>query len=376
MSLQSVHGALRRFGVAICLVLGWSSSCLPLVARTVDVDRVPVAARRTAGGEPGAVWVADSRGVLKLSADSGDLVLAIPQAAGSRALAVDAATDRLWAYAPGLLVAFDLQGKPLLRLSVGTVERAIPTEQGGRPVLAAAGGTVWLGEGRELSAYNSAGELLRSLTLSAPVRDLAFDGQRKLLWVATADGVTGYESDGGFELLRLAVGDRPSVQGLSVDTRSGEVWVAHSDRLQAHSPDGVRRLEIDPPSLASVLRDPAILVAADGEGGAWVAAGGWLVRFNHEGLVVAATQPFSDTAGVRSVACDPERQEIWAASDSELAEVSSSGSVLRLLAFETPLRVRDLALERHGGSGRGGQRDRAGSVAAPGGSSPQAGGVA
>src|SRR3984893_16629025 len=213
MSLQSLHGALRRLGVAVCLALGWISSCPPLVARTMDLDRHPATARRTTGGEFGAVWVADSLGILKLSADSGDLVLAIPQAAGSRALAVDSATGRLWAYASGLLVAFDLQGKPLLRLTVGSVGRAVPPEQGGRPVLAAAGGTVWLGDGRELSAYNSAGELLRSLTLSAPIRDLAFDGQRKLLWVATADGVTGYESDGGFELLRLSGGGRPSGEG-------------------------------------------------------------------------------------------------------------------------------------------------------------------
>jgi hypothetical protein len=78
----------------------------------------PAAGATLQADAAGALWVADAHALLKLAAPSGDLLLAIGQAAGTRALAVDSAAGRIWAYGGGTLRALDLQGQALFEVAV------------------------------------------------------------------------------------------------------------------------------------------------------------------------------------------------------------------------------------------------------------------
>jgi hypothetical protein len=293
---------------------------------TLDADRT------------GAVWIADARGILKVGARDADLLFEIHETPGTRALAVDRDAGILWAYGSGELRAFDFQGKALF----GTRVRLAPS--GGaaatQPIAAAGGGVVWLADGRQLFAFDAAGQQLLSLALASPVRGLALDGGRGLLWVATAERVAAYGADDGFERLELAVGERPQVVAIAADPATGMVWVAHQGRLQAHAADGTRRFEI-PASPG----DPPRAVAADGQGGLWVAGATWLVRVDALGRMASGASPFAGKGHIKDLVVDPATGEVWVARESELARVSSAGVVLRQVSFEPPVSILDLAFQ-------------------------------
>jgi RHS repeat-associated protein len=318
----------RRFALWMGVVLSCAASAQ---ARTLDVAAQP-AARSGAG----ALWVADARALLKINAD-GVLLLEIPEAQGTRTLAIDAENARVWAYAPGLLTAFDLEGRRLFAVPVPRGEAA-----GARPALAAGNGVAWIVEGREVFAFSAAGQLLRSLKLDAAARDLALDARRQLLWVALPSGVVAYEADSGFVRLALGVGPRARVAALAVDEPSGRVWVAQPNRLQAHSAEGVKLLDVAAESLQAL--------AADGRGGIWVADGARLVHVGAAGNALAFAEPFGRLGEVRSLALDTVSGDVWAASASELARVAGSGAVMRLVSFEPPAWVRAIAVEGNAGS--------------------------
>jgi hypothetical protein len=295
----------------------------------------------------GAVWIADARGVIKLDSRRARVLLEVREAPGTRALAVDREAGVLWAYSPGDLRAFDLSGRPLF---------AVPVPAGGgdggrtaaRPAAVAAGGSIWLADGRRLSAYDAAGQRLWSSTLAAPAVGLAVDASRGLLWVATAERVAAYGADDGYERLELALGERPQVVGITADPLSGAQWVAHAGRVQRHAPDGTRQLEI-----AANPADPLRAVVADGAGGAWVAGATWLAHLDAAGRVQALGRPFDGKGRLDELAADALSGEVWVARETELARVSAAGAVLRQLSFEPPLSILDLAFEAPGAGGEG-----------------------
>jgi hypothetical protein len=319
----------------------------------------------------GAVWVADARGVLKLAAPSGDLQLALGEARGVRALAVDREAGVVWACGDGELRAFDLQGGALLRIAT---PRALPARAPGvpaggetgsallsaQPVLPASpplqissavqvpppravagGGGVWLADGRQLAAYDPAGVRLWSLGLASPVVALGLDAARGLLWVATAERVVAYGPQDGYERLELGLGERPRVVAMAADAGHGRVWVAQTDRLQRYEADGTRTLSVD---LAGVDRPQVVAAAADADGGVWLAGGAWLEDFDAMGEVRAAVA-LGGTERVGDLAVDAASGEVWVARQSEVVRVAASGEVLRRLAFEPPLSILDLAFE-------------------------------
>jgi RHS repeat-associated protein len=292
--------------------------------------------------QPSAVWIADTREVLKLGASDARLLLEIPEAAASRALAVDHGAGVLWAYGAGRLRAFDLKGQLLLetQLTGAAHQGASGLAPGLAVMVRAAGGLVWVADGKQLTAYGLAGQLLWSQTLSAAVHALALDAARGLLWVATASGVTSYGAEQGDERQALALGERPQVVAIAADPATGTVWVAHRDRLQAHTGDAVKKLEVpaDP-------ADPFRAIAADGEGGLWAAGATWLARLDGAGRVQAAVSPFAGQGRIGRLCVDPVGGDAWVASDTELARVSRAGVVLRRLAFEPPLQVLDMVLQ-------------------------------
>ncbi len=99
-----------------------------LAAAAAFVPSAKSAAAPIAQADPGALWVADARGVLKLAVPSGDLLLGIGSAAGTRALAIDGTTGQVWAYGGGMLRAFDRQGERLFE--VATPAQFLRTAQG------------------------------------------------------------------------------------------------------------------------------------------------------------------------------------------------------------------------------------------------------
>jgi RHS repeat-associated protein len=332
---------------ALATLVTWAVAPVGAGAATLDADAA------------GAVWIADARGLLKLDAVRADLVLEVAGAPGTRALAVDRDAGVLWAYGGGELRAFDLGGRALFAVPVAPAPPALadggiaavaagarPTTMGAVAAVAGAG-VVWVADGARLLAFDETGQAVRSLSLGAPVRGLALDVERGLLWAATAGRVVAYGSGDGYERLELALGERPDVVGIAADAMTGSVWVAHADRLQRHGADGLRQLEV-----AGDAAQPLLAVAADGAAGVWIAGGRWLAHVDAAGQVGAPVGPFAGRGTIREMAVDPRRGDVWVAGQSELARLSAAGAVVKQLSFEPPLSILDLALDP-GAAGKG-----------------------
>ncbi len=333
-------GAVGRWAAALVAILAVVAAAPAAAwAATLDADAA------------GAVWIADARGLLKLDAVRADLVLEVSGAPGTRALAVDRGAGVLWAYGGGELRAFDLGGRALFEVPVVLAGGGGAAAGAGsaRPVAVAGGGAVWVAEGTRLLAFDATGQALRSLSLGAPVRGLALDVERGLLWVATAARVVAYGSGDGYERLELALGERPQVVGIACDAVAGSVWVAHADRLQRHGADGTRQLEV-----AGDAGQPLRAVAAAGATGVWIAGGRWLAHVDAAGRVGAPVGPFAARGTIGEMAVDPRSGDVWVAGESELARVSAAGAVVRQLTFEPPLSILDLALDPGPAVGGGG----------------------
>ena len=65
-------------------------------------------------GEPPALWVAQSQGIVKVV--DGAVALAIPSTADVQALAVDGKRKRVWAYSGKQLLSYDFAGHPISAL--------------------------------------------------------------------------------------------------------------------------------------------------------------------------------------------------------------------------------------------------------------------
>ncbi len=110
----------------------------------------PTLALSTSNPNPNALWVAATRGVLKLATASGEILFEIEDARHVRALAVDGHDGILWTWGGRELRAFEADGPERLRTST-------PAFALGPAQLAVDGvaGNVWLARGRQLDRYDA-----------------------------------------------------------------------------------------------------------------------------------------------------------------------------------------------------------------------------
>ena len=122
-----------------------------------------VPASQAAGGST-ALWIADSQGLLKVSALDGKLLFNIPLPGGVRALAADTVNGRLWAYSRQRLQAYAADGERLFDIALDDFSFPRP-----RLLIDEGAGTLWLAGGRRLLRLDTQGRLLQTHRFSRPV---------------------------------------------------------------------------------------------------------------------------------------------------------------------------------------------------------------
>lgn len=286
-------------------------------------------------GEPPALWVAQSQGIVKLV--DGAVALEIPSAADVQAIAVDGKRQRVWAYAAKRLSSYDFDGHPLTSTTIDP--------PAGNPTLLAVDARaerVWLGVQNQLQLFDGLGRTLWQKRLPTPLVGVAVDFRRSLLWVAQQNALEVYDGSGE----RLAVVGDPAlrqIRALDYDAARDEVWVAADDRVLRFGPNGARTFGASTQWLA---RPTAI--AADQDGGLWLTDSRQVAHMSGEGVVEFGVAPALDALGpfVVSLAADARSHGVWVVTQRRVARYAADGSLLGEYAVgDSPARlIRQLAL--------------------------------
>ncbi|MEF8794586.1 MAG: Ig-like domain-containing protein, partial [Thiohalorhabdus sp.] len=327
---------------------------------------------------PNALWAAQSHGVLKLGAADGRVLVELPDR-GVRALVADPRRGTIWALRRGKLVSYHPDGGPR------TVTR-LDREEDPAGAVRPAGGNRLTGmrqgrggpggpghderdaedegekgkEGHGVEGRHEAGEghrkarlavdatgavwLVREATLLRVGRDgtvqwrtaleddpeaLAIDTQRDRLWLAQGETLVAIASN-GTRAARIDLADRGDVEfeALAYAPSLDALWVAGDDHLLRLGPDGTRQLR-------EAIEDAGHL-AADGQGGLWLAGERTLRHVAAAGLVRFELRPLARQGKLVDLAANPADGAVWVASPQGLARVAHSGSVTHRKAFRGP----------------------------------------
>lgn len=280
---------------------------------------------------PGAIWIAESQGALKIGTENGQHLLTIPSQEDVTAIALDTERRRVWLYSGRILAANDFDGHLERQLEVPTL-----ADKPASLAVVPEDGSLWLGAGRLLLSIGFEGQVLREIHLDATIGELTLDAEENLLWVASGNRVTAYDAVAGHEL-RALTGSAATID-LDVDAESGCLWLARTDGLYRHDFAGQELFAATVESLAGV--------AGDDRGGLWLAAGPELLHLDSSGHPSASLSPFGAASKIDRLLFDGSHRTVWASDGRRLAKVSASGEILARLALEQDSQLFDLALQQ------------------------------
>lgn len=282
-----------------------------------------------------ALWVAESKALLKVETSTGKVLLDIPATEKPRAVAVDEHTGSVWIYGQDVLQQFSFSGVRLTRVTVpgrtSSSSNEEEEEEDGDGHLAltvdAAGSAVWLGRNKTLFRFNATGVLQFSITLPHPVRAQSLDPTRHVLWVATKKNLLAYTPQ-GVKIGEILSSQETEIQDLVVDTSLDSLWVATEKHLRRYSTSGTLQFER---GFRKINR-----IASEGGGGLWVATEKELSFLDVSGLVRFTVTPFQghSEGKIIDVVVDPTDRSAWVATKKALSHIDPEGQILHTLNFK------------------------------------------
>lgn len=180
-----------------------------------------------------AVWLAESKSLLKVDATTGQILLDIPVPEKPNRVAVDDHAGVVWTYDRGVLIQTSFSGT---RLSQITVPRKTPSganddddddddedkddETGDGHValtVEASDSDVWLARNKTLFRLNADGALQFKLAPPPPVSAFSLDTARRVLWVAMRKNLLAYDTR-GIKVGEILTSPEAEIRDLAIDT--------------------------------------------------------------------------------------------------------------------------------------------------------------
>lgn len=266
-----------------------------------------------------AVWALESGGVSRIDAESGKVVLTLPQSNGALAIALDEKAGRVWVSANRRLRAYGFDGQLALDVEV-------PAPGGGhqRTALAVDGnaGEVWLGRGDSLHHFGPDGVLLATLALADNVVALTLDGELGTVWALTDKTLQRFDRTGlGLGQMELVPGEQGAA--IAWDPAVKETWVATRNTLNRFDAAGN-------PTFQLPLDDLTHLVP-DGYGALWMSSRHTLRRMDASGQMELEMDAVSATGHRTIVALAPNDADasVWTAGEKTLNRIATNGTLVR-----------------------------------------------
>ncbi|HEX9803754.1 MAG TPA: Ig-like domain-containing protein, partial [Gammaproteobacteria bacterium] len=280
----------------------------------------------------GALWVAESDGVLKLATADGSVLFEIGDADAVQALALDEQRGLLWAYGDDTLSAYAFDGTLVSRYGPerrrkGDHRNRHQEEHGRDDTVFLAvvpdDGSLWVGEDRELVHYSSWGDVLGSVDSRRKLTGLAVAPESSQAWLADKHAVYLVDDSAGDPVLAEVFDTRRDIRAVHYDEYLQELWIATEKRLLRIDHTGTVRFETE---LRHLDR-----IAPDYRGALWAAAEHRLYRVDASGLVEIELAPFHPRHGggaITAMVADRADGTLWLANRKAIVHIGPDGQTL------------------------------------------------
>jgi RHS repeat-associated protein len=325
-----------------------------------------------------ALWLGGEGGLAKVAASDGTLLDQVSGLGDVRSIAVDNTRMMVWTYGRETLSCIGFDGKTALSVRLPGADRRRADDRGqgwaegdGGQKLAVdpLDGGVWLADGNTLYRVGPAGTIVINISLSDRIVAISLDTIRSHIWVSCGKRLASYDESGKL-IQKIDTRRLSSVGDISFDSACDDLWVASNMGLFRYS-GGTGQLA------SKTSRCDGGLIAADGQGGVWVAENGALGRLDSKGNVLFEVTPFpvgghgwrswiriapnafaggvggcpAEPGGqILGITVDPADASVWVLGQSRVAHVSLPGQVtasqdlgglfpggIRALGFSTDL---------------------------------------
>lgn len=264
------------------------------------------------------------------------------EAKSPQALAVDSVRGVLWIVGDSTISVHDALGTKLFGAELEQEDGSTSD----RRIAIANDGSAWIGAGKHLWNLGLGGQVLQRRTFDEGIVDFAIAGNE--LWVGAAKAVTSLDARSGAERRQLVqLGDQlgeanidamtvVTVQTKPEDEPRHVLWVSGDNRLLRFD-DGALTAEIELP-----FDDAVRLLADDGAGGLWFAAGTHLGHLAHNASRPRIRQPLSDLTPEDSpattiTALASDAGSAWITGGLGLRQISRSGWTLDASTVAEPI---------------------------------------
>lgn len=287
----------------------------------------PTVHARDASTHPGALWLLENRGVLKVQTFTGVSGPELANLSDMGVVGTDYSTGDAWF----------LGGQRLVSISGGKLETfllaGIPNGKASALEFDELNAQVWIAIGRDLLRVSKTGVLLGQGMTAADISALAFDRERERVWAAMARKIAVFDANGN-SVFEVSYEQPGQIRDIHYDRGMDRVWVASDAGLQWYSPDGVLS-----GAFSSPISPFADHVSADGEGRVWIAGTHAIAALDSNGVLLfklpVFTPPTGYQAGGRSrgLFADPWDDSAWIINGHWAVQVGADGAVLQ--AIET-----------------------------------------
>ena len=267
---------------------------------------------------PNAVWLAEDDAAVKLDL-TGAQLRSETVSTGLTSITADVETGTVWALGGTTIFSF----QPNVAPTSATISLPDP-ELAAHLAVVPRSGALWIARGTTLSLVDNTGSAGKTITLKAASNDLLAEGLHGIVWAATETSVTGYDGATGAEKTSLPLPNGARPQHVAFDASLDALWVASADTLALYASDGTARLA------PLNLTQPNIThLASDGQGKVWFATASQIVYLDSSGVQQFAldlSTLFTDGASLVGLAANPADRSVWAATATQLVQIKADGT--------------------------------------------------
>ncbi len=272
----------------------------------------------------GTLWVAESRGTLKLNALDGAIVLEIPETPwGTGAVGVDPINGNIWTWGDQRLRGFDRDGVNFLDVASGSYPQ---WEHPNDIVVDGDAGNIWLNLGSNLYRLDLTGQVVGSLLNYGPTcNSLTLDREQSRLWLCANNSVRAF--DANFQQVVSLPLSGGVVSRTAWDSYRDELWVAIDDKLRRYDDAGVMTFEMLNPAGTT----NTYFLRPDGRGGLWLGSETQFVYIDPTGAVGSWFTPFQDFSVlfIFDAVVHPVDASIWIGNEVHVRRFSTAGVQLQ-----------------------------------------------
>ena len=269
----------------------------------------------------GALWVAETDGILKLATADGTVLFEIGSTVNVKELAVDEKRGVVWTYGKKQLTAYAFDGTVIGNYPI-TCINGCPGAGNTEMLIEPLDGSIWLAYEHQLTHYSSSGDLLANVQAKEKITGLTYAPLSSQVWLADEKWLYLVDDQGATLVLQNILNTKYKIKAISFDEYLQELWFATEKELMRVDETGTLKFQ-------QGIR-PIDFLASDYRGAVWAAGEKNLLKTDGSGLLQVDIDPYRGAHfGGRSVALVADKADgsAWLANNKQLIHIDSSGQI-------------------------------------------------